>query len=56
MDCVSGFLSSDQDVLFCRTIQTIANGLKNCGPHTSEKTLIKLIDEYNYSKYTQGWV
>jgi len=56
IDCVSGFLSSDQDVLFCRTIQTIANGLKNCGPHTSEKTLIKLIDEYNYSKYTQGWV
>lgn len=34
-------LTSDQYVLFCRTIQTIANGLKNCGPHTSEKTLIK---------------
>ena len=45
---------SGKCVLFCRTIQTIANRLKNCGVHSREKTLIKLIDEYNYSEYTQG--
>jgi len=56
IDCVSGLVSSGQYVLFCRTIQTIANSLKNCGAHSNEKTLVKLIDEYNYSKYTQGWV
>lgn len=47
---------SGQYVLFCRTIRTIANSLKNCGAPSSKKTRAKLIDKYNYSKYSPGWV
>lgn len=41
-------------LLFCRIVKTIADKVKG---HIvpSEKTLIKLIDEYNFSKYTKGW-
>lgn len=42
-------------VLFCKITKAIANEVKNY-IRKSDKTLIKLIDEYNYSKYTQGWI
>lgn len=40
---------------FCRIIKTIADKVEGYIVH-SDKTLIKLIDEYNFSKYTGGWV
>lgn len=40
---------------FCRIIKTIANKVEGYIDH-SDKTLIKLIDEYNFSKYTGGWI
>jgi len=42
-------------VLFCRIIKNIADKVEDYVVH-SDKTLIKLIDEYNYSKYTGGWI
>ena len=40
---------------FCRIIKTIADKVEGYTDH-SGKTLIKLIDEYNFSKYTGGWI
>jgi len=40
---------------FCKIIKTIADKVEGYIVH-SDKTLIKLIDEYNFSKYTGGWV
>jgi hypothetical protein len=42
-------------VLFCEITKTIADKIKNYIDR-SDKTLVKLIDEYNYSKYTKGWI
>lgn len=40
---------------FCKITKGIASKVKRCsGRH--DKTIVKLIDEYNYSKYTQGWI
>lgn len=42
-------------VSFCKITKTIADKAKDYIV-LSDKTLIKLIDEYNYSKHTQGWI
>ncbi len=44
-----------QYLRFCRLIQEVANTVEGY-IRNEGKTLIKLIDEYNYSKYTQGWI
>jgi len=41
--------------LFCRIIKNVADKVEDCVVH-SDKTLVKLIDEYNFSKYTGGWI
>jgi len=42
-------------ITFCRITRDIAKNVKNYVAD-SRKTLVKLIDVYNYSKYTQGWI
>jgi len=42
-------------VSFCKITRTIAGKVKDYGIQ-SNKTLVKLIDEYNYSKYTRKWI
>jgi hypothetical protein len=39
----------------CRITRQIAEAVQNY-MSIEDKTLVKLIDEYNYSKYTQGWI
>ncbi|NSW83186.1 MAG: hypothetical protein HPY90_07910 [Syntrophothermus sp.] len=46
---------AERYVKFCEIIKDIANEVKDYTSR-SEKTLLKLIDEYNYSKYTYGWI
>ena len=46
---------AEKYVLFCKITKTIADKVKNYILR-SDRTLTKLIDEYNYSKYTQGWI
>jgi len=46
---------AEKYISFCKVTKTIADKSKNYISR-SDKTLIKLIDEYNYSKYTQGWI
>ncbi len=42
-------------VSFCKIIQTVTEKVKNCIPN-SKKPILKQIDEYNYSRYTKGWI
>jgi hypothetical protein len=44
----------DQYVSFCQITRDMAGNLRSCFTR-SDKTLVKLIDEYNYSKYTKKW-
>lgn len=46
---------AEKYISFCKSTKTIADKVKDYIIR-SDKTLIKLIDEYNYSKYTQGWI
>jgi len=54
-DCYYEAYPEDKYVSFCRKIQMVAHMV---GPYTTrtDRTLVKLIDEYNYAKYTQGWI
>lgn len=53
--CYYGENPAEAYVSFCKITKEIADEVKN---HIgkSDKTLVKLIDEYNYSKYTKGWI
>ena len=42
-------------ILFCKNTRTIADKVKEYKIR-SDRTIIKLIDEYNYSKYTKKWI
>lgn len=42
-------------VSFCKLTRNMVDGLKSC-INRPDKTAIKLIDEYNYSKYTKKWI
>jgi hypothetical protein len=42
-------------ISFCKAIKIVADEVKNYISQ-SDKTLIKLIDEYNYSRYTKKWI
>jgi len=53
-DCCYDENPAEKYISFCKITKTIADEVKNYVSQ-SGKTLIKLIDEYNYSKYTQGW-
>jgi hypothetical protein len=53
--CYYGKKPAEKYVLFCKITKTLADKVGNYIAR-SDKTLTKLIDEYNYSKYTQGWI
>lgn len=40
---------------FCEIMKEIADGVRGY-LRSSERTLVKLVDQYNYLKYTQGWI
>ncbi len=42
-------------VKFCREMRAFVSEVKEYN-HPSDKPVLKLVDEYNYSKYTQGWI
>jgi hypothetical protein len=42
---------------FIQKMQALASSLApHVGSETADKTLLKLIDEYNYAKFTQKWI
>jgi hypothetical protein len=43
-------------ISFCRKMQKMAEQVKNYVPLTDDRSLLKRIDEYNFSKYTREWI
>lgn len=41
---------------FCRKMKLFAAKVEHCVPHPDDRSLLKRIDEYNYSLYTKGWI
>jgi len=41
---------------FAHKMQNLASLLEEHVPVDTEKTFLKLIDEYNYAKYTKEWI
>ncbi|MEW5988405.1 MAG: hypothetical protein AB1791_17380, partial [Chloroflexota bacterium] len=56
-NCSYMYDPANKYILFCRKMLQVATELR---PHTTTqepgKSLLKLIDEYNYAKYTKKWV
>jgi len=46
---------AERYISFCNEIKAMADEVKDYVIR-SDKTLVKLIDEYNYSKFTKGWI
>lgn len=53
--CYYGNNPADKYIQFCKITKEFAEKVKDY-KRDSEKTLLKLIDEYNYSKYTKKWI
>jgi len=53
--CYYNLNPAEKYVVFCRIIRGVAKQVKDFIPN-SEKTIVKLIDEYNYAKHTKGWI
>jgi len=47
---------AEKYIWFCKKTKTVADKVKNYNIRSNKKTLVKIIDEYNYSKYTLGWI
>lgn len=46
---------TEQYLVFCKLMRELSERVEGYVSRT-DKTLLKLIDEYNYSKLTQGWI
>ncbi len=54
-DCYYSENPAEKYVLFCKLTKDVVDKVKGY-VKSSDKTIIKLVDEYNYSKYTKGWI
>jgi hypothetical protein len=41
---------------FCKKMKLLAEKVADCVPHPDDRSLLKRIDEYNYSKHTKHWI
>ncbi|MCK4817070.1 hypothetical protein KA005_14970 [bacterium] len=53
--CYYGFNPAEKYISFCKIMRWITKEVKGY-IESSNKSILKLIDEYNYSKYTKGWI
>lgn len=54
-DCYYNINPDQKYVSFYKKMLAVAKAVKKCATNT-RKSLLKQIDEYNYSKYTQEWI
>ncbi len=48
---------TDADYIsFCWKMKEMVERIKGCLPNPDDRSLLKRIDEYNYSKYTKSWI
>ena len=52
------FSDTDGDpyVRFCWKMKLLSEELRHCLPKHDDRPLLKRIDEYNYARYTMGWI
>ena len=43
-------------ISFCWKMKEMAERVQGCLPNPDDRSVLKRIDEYNYSKYTKGWI
>ena len=53
--CYYGFNPTEKYISFCKIMRWITKEVKDY-IESSNKSILKLLDEYNYSKYTNGWI
>jgi hypothetical protein len=41
---------------FCHKMKLLSERVQHYVPHPDDRALLKRIDEYNYAKYTMGWI
>lgn len=41
---------------FCHKMKLFSESVRHYVPHPDDRALLKRIDEYNYAKYTMGWI
>jgi len=49
-------LAASPYIRFCYKTKLLADKVKNYAPSPDDRSLLKRIDEYNYSKYSMGWI
>jgi len=49
-------LAATYYISFCWKMKEMAEKIKDCLPNPDDRSILKRIDEYNYSKYTKGWI
>lgn len=49
-DAVSSYIK------FCHKMKLLSEKVRHCVPNPDDRSLLKRIDEYNYSKYTMHWI
>jgi hypothetical protein len=55
-DCYYHVHPDQKYVAFAYKMQSLARRLQEHVPPDCGRTFLKLIDEYNYAKYTKGWI
>lgn len=48
--------AASEYIKFCKKMKLMAKHLKTWVPKNDDRSLLKRIDEYNYSKYTRFWI
>jgi hypothetical protein len=43
-------------VRFCKKMKLLSEAVGHCVSDSDDRSLLKRIDEYNYAKYTMGWL
>lgn len=54
-DILTEFTDTDY-ISFCWKMKEMTERIQDCLPNPDDRSLLKRIDEYNYSKYTKGWI
>lgn len=55
-DCNYGSEPADKFYLFCEKMKTFAEIVNKYENNPEDVTILKLIDEYNFAKYTRKWI
>ncbi len=49
-------IAADSYIRFCHKMKLLSERVQHCVPNPDDRSLLKRIDEYNYSKYTMYWI